>query len=384
MSITCDYCGSVFAYRSGKSKHMKNRCFFKINNLIGHEIIDTKKTSIVIPKTIKLKQNTQTRDGVLYNVDKVVPDVTNNTRKTEEESIRKIVEPSKELVIEDSSDGNKTNQLLMMVIKQNQELKERLERLENNAVSNTTNNVLQINNVTNTVYLNEKTDLYQIYDEYGIPDKTKLAQLGEMCKEKNKLAYLTRHPMSDYIKKNDLLQINKKDVSLKKNEKGFSHGTMNELNRMSDNHVGSLFHGVLNNYIIPLGKQAIEYGDKKAIMFEEERQRIEREKKEEENRIKRMLARKRDEDIRNGIRNAKTRDIEEEYQRMRPLERITREKLRLIDDETNHNPLMDEYIDEIYNKRGYDLLTLIINRKNRPLRNIDKNVLIEEFGKPAN
>src|SRR5688500_7472678 len=113
-----------------------------------------------------------------------------------------------EELIEDVNSENRTDKLLMRIIKQNQELKERLENLENkHQVSNT----LQINNTYN-IYLNENTDVYKIFDEYEIPNKNKLAKLAEMCTDSNKLAYLVRPPMKDYIKKHDLLYTDKKQI----------------------------------------------------------------------------------------------------------------------------------------------------------------------------
>jgi len=98
-----------------------------------------------------------------------------------------------------------------------------------------------------------------------------------------------------------------------------------------------------------------------------------------EERIKMELRRKRDQDIINGLINAKNIDIEEEYRKLMSLERITAQKLKLIDDEANYNPIMDEYLDEIYHKYGSGLVNMIFGRKERGLRNIDKNILIEEY-----
>ena len=94
------------------------------------------------------------------------------------------------------------------------------------------------------------------------------------------------------------------------------------------------------------------------------------------------MRRQRDEDIKNGIKGAKNRDIDEEYMKLQALDRIKQEKLRSIEDEKNRNPLMDEYLDEIYTKNGQGLINLMMNRKNRQSKNIDKNIFIEEYEKP--
>ena len=90
-----------------------------------------------------------------------------------------------------------------------------------------------------------------------------------------------------------------------------------------------------------------------------------KQKKEMEEKIKMELRKKRDEDIKNGIRSAKNIDIEEEYRQLMSLERMTAEKLRLIDDQSNYNPIRDEYLNEIYHKYGSGLINMILNRKGR-------------------
>ena len=146
----------------------------------------------------------------------------------------------------------------------------------------------------------------------------------------------------------------------------------------------SLFRGVWHNYIIPLTQKATEYGDNKAILLEEKLEKIEEDKKAEENKIKLQLARKRAEAIANNVKGARKIDIEEEYLKLRPLERLTQEKIKMIDDESNYNPIMEQYLDEIHNEHGGGLIDRIISRKNRNAKNVDLNVLIEEYGKVPN
>ena len=394
MSFKCDQCSESCSTNSNLKRHkkrchketpifnqiemtnkMKNKIVLKLSN--NQEIIlensneSTKKQNFPT-KTEKDKNPTLRNDETRSIVELIKEKDKNNTlAKDETRSIEEL--------IKETDNGNRTDQLLMIMIQQYQELKEKLEKLE----TKTTSNTLQINNTTNNtciIYLNENTDMYQIFDQYGVGDKEKIAKLVEICNEKNKLGYLVRDPMKDHIKKNNLLCADKKKICAKKDEKGSAQMNLNELNTMSDKMVDSLYGGILKNYITPLGKKAIEYGDNKKMLCLDEEDRIEKEKKKKGEMIKMQLRKKRDEDIMNGIKGAKTRDIEEEYSQLMSLERLTYEKLRLVDEQSNYNPILDDYYDEIYNKYGGGLINLILNRKKRVVKNTDKNILIEEYG----
>ncbi len=60
--------------------------------------------------------------------------------------------------------------------------------------------------------------------------------------------------------------------------------------------------------------------------------------------------------------------------------KLAQEKLNMNEDEHNYNPLMDEYFDEIHNKHGSGLIDGILAMKKRRPKNVDKNVIIEEYG----
>ena len=89
---------------------------------------------------------------------------------------------SREESIKEVNNENETNKLLMVLIEQTKELKEKLERLENKLLSDT----LQISSATNNtynIYLNENKNLYKIFDKSGIENK--IAKLVEICNDKN-------------------------------------------------------------------------------------------------------------------------------------------------------------------------------------------------------
>ena len=74
----------------------------------------------------------------------------------------------------------------------------------------------------------------------------------EICTEKNKLAYLVREPMKDYIKKKDLpclqygqIYIKDKEVYVKTENDNLSLINLNQLNMISDKMVDSLYFGLL-------------------------------------------------------------------------------------------------------------------------------------------
>ena len=173
MSFICDLCGEMFTRKSSLSRHQK-----RYHITIG---TSSKKPKIIVK---------------MHNDQKGSPKNTNRLG-TE-------IEKKNSLLV-DTNDINKTDELLMILIKQNQEInkqyeelnkqyeelnkqnqeiKKKLEQLE----SKPTSNILQIGNTINNVhiYLNEKTDLYKIYEEYGIEDRAKITKLVEMCNEKNK------------------------------------------------------------------------------------------------------------------------------------------------------------------------------------------------------
>ena len=382
MSYVCSICGQLCSKKSNLMRHIK-----RIHEKFP--ICDQTKTNKMNDKVVLMVEDNN--DGYMEN---------ENESTEKKKFIRQSNVGSRAESITEIDNVNKTDQLLMVLIKQNQDLKDRLERLENKPEQNqnlkkrvetlenkSKQNTLEIHNTvqinTINIYLNENTDMYKIFDEYGIEDRSKIAKLVEICNEKNKLGYLVRDPMKDYIKKNNLLYTKKKKVYMKKDDKGFVPVNLNELNTMSDRMVDSLYTGIWKHHIIPLGEKAIQYADQKEQLLADEQERIEKQRKEREEKIKRELRRKRDEDVVNGIKGAKNRDIEEEYLKLKSLGAITEEKLRMIDDEVNQNPIMDEYLDEMYNKYGNGLVNLMINRKKRSLKNIDKNVLVEEYEKTA-
>ena len=418
MPFKCDQCNEYCSTNSNLQRH-KKRCHDKKPIFNRIEMTNKMENKIVLKLSndreiiLENSNGSTNKHNFLTGKEKDKnPIIPNDKTRSIDELIKEKEKDKSNIIlnnetqsieelIKGTDNGNKTDQLLMIAIKkiqeisrqnqeinrqnqeinrQNQELKERLEKLESKPASNT----LQINNTINNtvnIYLNENTDLYKIFDDYGIENKNKIAKLAEICNEKNKLGYLIRDPMKDYITKNNLLYADKKKIYMKKDEKGFAQMNLNELNMMSNRMVDSLYSGIWKNYIIPLGNQAIEYGENKKMLALDEQDRIEKEKKEKEERIKLELRRKRNEDIMNGVKGADNRDIEEEYSKLMSLERLTSEKLKLIDDEANYNPILDEYFDEIYNKYGSGLINLVSNRKKREVKSTDKNILIEEYEK---
>ena len=43
--------------------------------------------------------------------------------------------------------------------------------------------------------------------------------------------------------------------------------------------------------------------------------------------------------------------------------------------------MMDMYMDLIHNKQGKSIVDLVTGRRNRSIKNIDRNILIEEYEK---
>ena len=264
MSYRCDYCGSYFAQRSGRYKHMKNRCLKNTDNPAKIKIVDTQKMSTQTPSTetpitttpitttqtrktaIKLKNNNQSINKVSdceeicsSNMMTHLKEIEEPVEKIIDGSIEEIVEQPIENEIKENENGNKTHQLLIQLIQQNQDLKDNLikqsedlkQRLEKYTFKKSIAKLRSFQCFAILflkVYLNDNTDMYEICDQYGISNPVKLAKLSEMCKDKNKLAYLARPPMSDYIKQNDLLCVDKKDIHLRKDNNGFSYTNLNE------------------------------------------------------------------------------------------------------------------------------------------------------------
>ena len=174
MSFKCDQCNEACSTNGNLARH-KKRCHDGVPVFNQTEMKNKIKNKIVLKlsnhQEIILENSNKSTEKKNFPVKTGKPVSSNNFTQSLEELIKA------------TDNENKTDQLLMILIKQNQEinrqnqeLKDRLEKLENKPVSNT----LQINNTYN-IYLNENTDLYKIFDE------SKITKLIEICNEKNNL-----------------------------------------------------------------------------------------------------------------------------------------------------------------------------------------------------
>ncbi len=104
-------------------------------------------------------------------------------------------------------------------------------------------------NLEYSIYLNEETDLYKIFDEYLISDKDKYAKFVKMCQDDNTLAFLNRYPLKHWIKKNFLIHLHNNEVYILKGKNGFHQMTFDELNSLAHSLVESLYNGLCKNYL---------------------------------------------------------------------------------------------------------------------------------------
>ncbi len=163
------------------------------------------------------------------------------------------------------------DELLLILIKQVQQLKNKMELME--TIQNETmphkfeianTNMLQVNRA----YLNEETNIYEIFDDYLIENREKFNKFLEMCEDNNKLEFLVWYPMKDWIKKHNLLYINNNKLYIYKNKNGFVEMNIDELNSLSNYLFESLYKGLWKNYFgelwknhfSPLITTALKYG----------------------------------------------------------------------------------------------------------------------------
>ncbi len=349
-------------------------------------------------KSFEKYENKNMNKGIIKDI-LIGPNKSHNNFVTMDNKLDETIENIK--IENENVDENEKDELFMMLFKQFQEinqhlqatnkhnqeinqklvkLEEKMELIENNQITsqtlNVTNNTLQ---VTYNVYLNNTTDLYKIFDDYGISDENKCAKLIEMCKDSNKLAFLVRDPLKDWIKKNDLIYMNNKKVYIRKDINGFAEINLNDLNLLTDYCAENLYKGLLKNYLGPKMIDALERGDDRALWAEQQEKKVAKEKKIREDRIKMELRRKRDEEIIKGNKNAKYMNIDEEYKRiMAGSEHIFQDKLKFIEEEVAKNPILDTYID-LHGKNGTGLIDFIQGRKKKNMKIIDRNMLMEYY-----
>jgi hypothetical protein len=114
-----------------------------------------------------------------------------------------------------------------------------------------------VESINQNIYLNDKTDLYKIYDEYGMSDEKKISNFIEICEDTNKLSVFIREPLKSYIKKNHLLHVKEGEIYVKINDKGFSKQNLDDLNKMTNKLVKSLLYGIMKNNPLQLKQHRI-------------------------------------------------------------------------------------------------------------------------------
>jgi hypothetical protein len=383
MNLICDLCHEKFTRKDNLNRHKKLYC--PDNRPIPTvQVTSTKTSTVQVASTktsnVKLKLKKNLNQLVSEPMDLVIQPVNHVQQPISETRQTVITQPLNELTELTNIENLSDRDLLIQVLKQNQQLAEKIKNLEEKGSTIVNNTVKTVNTVNNTIniYLNKETNFYQILEELG-KSSEQIAQITMgILKHPNKFSLFFQPQIKEFIQTNSLMygEGTKKLYILA--ESGYIENDQKDAELLNYNLTENLIGNIQKKVWGPNSFHMINSIDERTKELDEKISSLENKERKLQNEEKRKINTELALQMKNGI--SYTQDTEDEYKRRYPNGKY---QLRIKELWNNRESLMRDYLNTMYENRGDHLFDL---RKKKYQRLVIKDFteLVKDYHKDKN